>query len=236
MLHIENIDVYYGKIQVLKDVSLSVHDGELVTLIGSNGAGKSTTLRTISGLLRPRSGRILYDGKPIDQLPPHEIVNLGVVQCPEGRRLFGNLTVSENLRLGAVAAHSQSSVERLRREVFELFPRLEQRRKQSASTLSGGEQQMLAIGRALMAQPKLLLLDEPSLGLAPLLVESVFSIIRRIRAQGVTILLVEQNAWQALAVADRGYVMETGKIILADSSSALLKNPEVERAYLGGAL
>ncbi len=236
MLQIEAIDVYYSKIQVLKQVSLTVNDGELVTLIGSNGAGKSTTLRAISGLLHPRAGRILYEGKPIDQLPAHEIVNMGIVQCPEGRRLFGHLSVSENLRLGAVTPRSRALYDRTRREVFDLFPRLEERSKQSASTLSGGEQQMLAIGRALMAQPKLLLLDEPSLGLAPLLVESVFSIIKRIHAQGVTVLLVEQNAWQALEVADRGYVMETGKIILADTAKALQKNPEVERAYLGGAV
>jgi len=234
MLRLDNIDVYYGKIQTLKGVSLEVNDGELVTLIGSNGAGKSTTLRTISGLMRPRGGSIVYDGQPIDRLPAHEIVNLGIVHCPEGRRLFGHLTVSENLRLGAVTQRSHSEVERQRREVFELFPRLEERRSQSAASLSGGEQQMLAIGRALMARPKLLLLDEPSLGLAPLLVQSVFATIRRIKAQGVTILLVEQNAWQALEIADRGYVMETGKIILTDSAAVLRTNPQVEQAYLGG--
>lgn len=234
MLQLDNIDVYYGKIQTLKAVSLEVRDGELVTLIGSNGAGKSTTLRTISGLLRPRQGRILYDGTPIEHLPPHDIVNLGVVHCPEGRRLFGHLSVSDNLRLGAVTQRSRARAEQTRRTVYELFPRLEERSRQSASTLSGGEQQMLAIGRALMAQPRLLLLDEPSLGLAPLLVESVFAVIDQIKAQGVTILLVEQNAWKALEVADRGYVMETGKIILADTAEALRTNPEVERAYLGG--
>lgn len=234
MLRLDNIDVYYGKIQTLKGVSLEVNDGELVTLIGSNGAGKSTTLRTISGLLKPRTGSILYGGKPIDHLPPHEIVNLGVVHCPEGRRLFGHLSVSENLRLGAVTGRSRARADQTRRQVYELFPRLEERSRQSASTLSGGEQQMLAIGRALMAQPRLLLLDEPSLGLAPLLVESVFSIIQQIKAQGVTILLVEQNAWKALEVADRGYVMETGKIILADTAEALRTNPQVEHAYLGG--
>jgi len=234
MLRLDNIDVYYGKIQTLKGVSLEVNDGELVTLIGSNGAGKSTTLRTISGLMRPRGGSIVYDGQPIDRLPAHEIVNLGIVHCPEGRRLFGHLTVSENLRLGAVTRHSHDDIERQRREVFELFPRLEERRSQSAATLSGGEQQMLAIGRALMARPRLLLLDEPSLGLAPLLVQSVFATIRRIKAQGVTILLVEQNAWQALEIADRGYVMETGKIILTDSAAVLRTNPQVEQAYLGG--
>ncbi|MBZ0301687.1 MAG: ABC transporter ATP-binding protein [Anaerolineae bacterium] len=234
MLQIDHIDVYYGKIQTLKGVSLTVNDGELVTLIGSNGAGKSTTLRTISGLLRPRHGSITYHGQRLDRLPPHDIVHLGVVHCPEGRRLFGHLTVNENLRLGAVTQTDRTAMERTRREVYDLFPILEERGKQPASTLSGGEQQMLAIGRALMAQPRLLMLDEPSLGLAPLLVESVFAIIRRIKAQGVTILLVEQNAWQALEVADRGYVMETGKIILADAAAALLSNPQVEQAYLGG--
>ncbi|MBE0689345.1 MAG: ABC transporter ATP-binding protein [Anaerolineae bacterium] len=234
MLQIDHIDVYYGKIQTLKDVSLTVNDGELVTLIGSNGAGKSTTLRTISGLLRPRQGSILYDGQPIDHLPPHDIVRLGLVHCPEGRRLFGKLSVGENLRLGAVTQSDSATIERTRREVYELFPKLEERNNQSAATLSGGEQQMLAIGRALMARPKLLLLDEPSLGLAPLLVEALFAIIRQIKARGVTILLVEQNAWLALEVADRGYVMETGKIILADSAAALRTNPQVEEAYLGG--
>ncbi len=234
MLRLDDIDVYYGKIQTLKGVSLTVNDGELVTLIGSNGAGKSTTLRTISGLLRPRRGGITYDGKSIDHLASHEIVNLGIVHCPEGRRLFGHLTVAENLRLGAVTRRSRGAFEQTRREVFDLFPRLEERAGQSASTLSGGEQQMLAIGRALMAHPRLLLLDEPSLGLAPLLIESVFATIRRIKAQGVTILLVEQNAFQALEVADRGYVMETGKIILADTAAALRSNPQVEQAYLGG--
>jgi len=234
MLQIENIDVYYGKIQTLKDVSLRVEDGELVTLIGSNGAGKSTTLRTISGLLRPKQGSITYNGQRIDHLKPHDIVRVGVVHCPEGRRLFGHLTVGENLRLGAVTQTDSAEIERTRGEVYDLFPKLKERNNQSAATLSGGEQQMLAIGRALMSRPKLLLLDEPSLGLAPLLVEALFAIIRQIKARGVTILLVEQNAWLALEVADRGYVMETGKIILADSAAALRTNPQVEEAYLGG--
>ena len=236
MLQIDEIDVYYGKIQTLKSVSLTVNDGELVTLIGSNGAGKSTTLKTISGLLRPRVGTITYNGQRIDHMPSHQIVSLGIVHCPEGRRLFGHLSVAENLRLGAVTRRDRAEIEQARQQVYELFPRLEERKSQSASTLSGGEQQMLAIGRALMSQPKLLLLDEPSLGLAPLLVESVFATIRRIKAQGVTILLVEQNAWQALEIADRGYVMETGSIILADTAAALRANPQVEQAYLGGEL
>ncbi len=236
MLQIDNIDVYYGKIQALRGVSLTVNDGELVALIGSNGAGKSTTLRTISGLLRPRQGSITYNGQPIDKLPSHEIVRLGVVHCPEGRRIFGSLSVNENLRLGAVTQTDGNLIERTRRDVYDLFPRLSERSNQQAGTLSGGEQQMLAIGRAMMSQPKLLLLDEPSLGLAPLLVESVFDIIQQIKARGVTILLVEQNAWQALDIADRGYVMETGKITLSDSAEALLSNPQVEQAYLGGAV
>lgn len=236
MLQIDNIDVYYGKIQALKGVSLTVNDGETVALIGSNGAGKSTTLRTISGLLRPKQGRITYNGQPIDKLPSHEIVQLGVVHCPEGRRIFGSLSVNENLRLGAVTQTDANLIERTRRDVYDLFPRLSERANQQAGTLSGGEQQMLAIGRAMMSQPKLLLLDEPSLGLAPLLVESVFDIIQQIKARGVTILLVEQNAWQALEIADRGYVMETGKITLTDSAAALLTNSQVEQAYLGGAV
>ena len=236
MLQIDNIDVYYGKIQALKGVSLTVNDGELVALIGSNGAGKSTTLRTISGLMRPRQGSITYNGQAIDKMPSHEIVRLGVVHCPEGRRIFGSLSVNDNLRLGAAAQTDSNLVERTRKDVYELFPRLSERGNQQAGTLSGGEQQMLAIGRAMMSQPKLLLLDEPSLGLAPLLVESVFDIIQRIKQRGVTIFLVEQNAWQALEIADRGYVMETGKITLADSAAALLTNPQVEQAYLGGAV
>ncbi len=236
MLQIDNIDVYYGKIHALKGVSLTVNDGELVALIGSNGAGKSTTLRTISGLLRPRQGSISYNGQPIDKLASHDIVRLGIVHCPEGRRIFGSLTVNENLRLGAAAQTDAGLVERTRRDVYDLFPRLAERNHQQAGTLSGGEQQMLAIGRALMSQPKLLLLDEPSLGLAPLLVESVFDIIQKIKERGVTILLVEQNAWQALEIADRGYVIETGNITLTDTAAALLTNPQVEQAYLGGAI
>ena len=234
MLQINDIDVYYGKIQALKGISLTVNDGELVALIGSNGAGKSTTLRTVSALLRPARGSILYNGHPIEKLPSHEIVRLGVVHCPEGRHIFGSLSVNENLRLGAVSQSDRALIERTRHDVYQLFPRLAERAHQQGGTLSGGEQQMLAIGRALMAQPKLLLLDEPSLGLAPLLVESVFDTIRKIRERGVAILLVEQNAWQALEIADRGYVMETGKITMTDTAAALLSNPQVEQAYLCG--
>jgi branched-chain amino acid transport system ATP-binding protein len=234
MLQINDIDVSYGKIQALKGISLVVNDSELVALIGSNGAGKSTTLRTISALLRPSRGSIVYDGKSLDKMASHEIVRLGIVHCPEGRHIFGSLSVNENLSLGGVAQSDRGLLERARRDVYDLFPQLADRRNQQGGTLSGGEQQMLAIGRALMAQPKLLLLDEPSLGLAPLLVEAVFDTIRKIRERGVAILLVEQNAWQALEIADRGYVMETGKITMTDTAAALLANPQVEQAYLGG--
>lgn len=236
MLQLNAIEVYYGKIQALRGVSLIVNPGELVALIGSNGAGKSTTLRTISGLLRPREGSIIYNGQRIDKLPPHQIVRLGIAHCPEGRHIFGRMTVSENLKLGAVTQSDRAGIERSREQVFDLFPRLKERSGQLASTLSGGEQQMLAIGRALMSQPKLVLLDEPSLGLAPLLVESTFAIIQSIKQQGGTILLVEQNARQALAIADRGYVMETGRIILEGSAADLQVNSQVEQAYLGGVL
>jgi len=236
MLQLENLEVFYGKIQALKGVSLTVDDGELVALIGPNGAGKSTTLRAISGLIRPRAGMISYNGQQLDKLPAHQIVRRGVVHCPEGRRIFGRLSVKENLRLGAVSQSDPVVIDRAYKEVYELFPRMEERSGQLSSTLSGGEQQMLAIGRALMARPKLLLLDEPSLGLAPLLIETVFSVIQRIKESGVTILLVEQNAAKALEIADRGYVMETGNITLAATAAELQSNPQVEQAYLGGAL
>ncbi|MBX3083191.1 MAG: ABC transporter ATP-binding protein [Anaerolineae bacterium] len=234
MLQVENIEVYYGKIYALKGVSLTVNEGELVALIGSNGAGKSTTLRTISGLLRPKQGSVTYNGQRIDKIAPHQIVRLGLAHCPEGRRIFGRLSVYENLTLGAVTRTDRAEIERNREQVFDLFPRLKERASQLASTLSGGEQQMLAMGRALMSQPKLLLLDEPSLGLAPMLVTQIFNIVQSIRQRGGTILLVEQNARQALQIADRAYVMETGKIILAGSAAELQANPQVEHAYLGG--
>jgi branched-chain amino acid transport system ATP-binding protein len=235
MLQVENLEVYYGQIQALKGVSLVVNEGELVALIGSNGAGKTTMLRTISGMLRPKQGSISYNGQRIDKIAPHEIVRLGLAHCPEGRRIFGRLSIAENLRVGAVTRHSTAEIERSRAEVYELFPRLKERTTQLASTLSGGEQQMLAIGRAMMSQPKLILLDEPSLGLAPMLVSQIFKIIQNIRQRGGTILLVEQNARQALEIADRAYVMETGKIMLAGSATDLRSNPQVEQAYLGGA-
>ncbi len=234
MLQVENIDVFYGKIHALKGVSLQVGNGELVALIGSNGAGKSTTLRAISGLLRAEQGGISYDGQRLDLLQPHEIARLGISHCPEGRHLFGQLTVQENLRLGAVNQKDPAAIAHAFDEVYSLFPRLKERHRQFAGTLSGGEQQMLAIGRALMSRPKLLMLDEPSLGLAPLVVELIFEVIKGLKEKGGTLLLVEQNARQALAIADRGYVIETGRVILEGSAADLSANPQVEQAYLGG--
>ena len=233
MLELHDVEVYYGSIRALKGVSLTVAEGELVTLIGSNGAGKSTTLKAISGLLRPRVGRMLYRGQSIDHLPSHQIVALGISHCPEQRHIFGRLTVAENLRLGAVQRRDPDGIRRDRERVYELFPVLQERSRQLAGTLSGGEQQMLAIGRALMSRPKLLLLDEPSLGLAPLLVLAIFDTIRQLKGAGTTILLVEQNARLALEVADRGYVMETGRIMLAGTATELKANPQVEHTYLG---
>jgi branched-chain amino acid transport system ATP-binding protein len=232
LLEVHDLQTYYGNIQALKGVSLEVNDGEIVTLIGSNGAGKSTTLRSISGLTPPREGSIRFDGKEIGETPPQEIVRLGVSQAPEGRRCFARMTVRENLELGAFLrrdARIQDDLER----VFDLFPRLKERHKQKAGTMSGGEQQMLAIGRALMSNPRLLLLDEPAMGLAPVLVERIYETIAEINRQGTTILLVEQNANFALDVSHRGYVLETGSVALSDESSALRENPEVQRAYLG---
>ncbi len=235
MLTISNLHVYYGAIRALDGVSLEVQQGEIVTMIGANGAGKSTTIRTISGLVRPRQGEVLFEGKPLHRLPPHQIVTLGVGQAPEGRRVFATMTVRENLELGAYTRHRQKAEVKADLErVLSLFPRLQERITQSAGTLSGGEQQMLAIGRALMGKPRLLLLDEPSLGLAPFLVQSIFRIIQDInQQQGVTILLVEQNAHQALRIAQRGYVLETGRVVLTDTAAALLQNDSVRKAYLG---
>jgi len=234
LLTISDLYVYYGAIRALDGVSLEVKQGEIVTMIGANGAGKSTTIRTVSGLVRPRQGEILFEGKPLHRLPPHEIVKLGVGQAPEGRRVFANMTVRENLELGAYTRQGQAAEVRADLErVFALFPRLKERLGQSAGTLSGGEQQMLAIGRALMARPRLLLLDEPSLGLAPFLVQSIFRILQEINQRGVTILLVEQNAHQALRIAHRGYVLETGRVVLEDTAANLLQNDQVRKAYLG---
>jgi branched-chain amino acid transport system ATP-binding protein len=234
MLTLEKVDVFYGAIQALSEVSLQVNEGEIVTMIGANGAGKSTTIRSISGLVRPRSGKIYFEGADITRLPPHKLVMRGICQSPEGRRIFANLTILENLQLGGYIhrkkhAQLKEDIER----VYHLFPRLRERSSQLAGTLSGGEQQMLAIGRALMARPRLLMLDEPSLGLAPFLVQQIFHIIREINQQGVTILLVEQNAFQALRLASRGYVLETGRVVLEDSADNLLQNEEVKKAYLG---
>ena len=232
LLEVEDIHTYYGNIEALKGVSLTVDEGEVVTLIGSNGAGKSTTLRSISGLTAPREGSIRFDGKEIGETPPQDIVRLGISQSPEGRHCFQRMTVRENLELGAFLRRDQRIVDDLDR-VFDLFPRLKERESQKAGTMSGGEQQMLAIGRALMAEPKLLLLDEPSMGLAPVLVERIYETVAEINRQGTTILLVEQNANFALEVSARAYVLETGSVALSDKSSVLRDNPEVQRAYLG---
>lgn len=234
MLEVRDVHTYYGNIHALKGISLKVDEGEIVTLLGANGAGKSTTLKTICGLLKPRSGEILLEDAPIHALPAHQVVGLGVAQAPEGRRIFSRLTVQENLEMGAFLRGDKEGVRRDMERVFTLFPRLKERRKQLGGTLSGGEQQMLAIGRALMAHPRLLLLDEPSMGLAPLLVEEIFRVVQQLNAEGTTILLVEQNALMALSVAHRGYVLETGRVVLEGTAAALRENPEVQRAYLGG--
>jgi branched-chain amino acid transport system ATP-binding protein len=233
ILEVSDIHSYYGSIQALKGVSLTVNEGEIVTLLGANGAGKTTTLRSINGLNRPREGTIRFQGSEITTTPPHEIVKRGIAQSPEGRRLFPRMSVTENLEMGAFQRSDRSAIKSDMDRVFELFPRLQERRNQKAGTMSGGEQQMCAIGRALMARPKLLLLDEPSLGLAPIFVERIFDIIRQINEEGTSILLVEQNALMALDAADRGYVLETGRIVLADSASALKTNEEVRKTYLG---
>ena len=233
LLELEATHVHYGAIHALKGVSISVEEGQIVTLVGANGAGKSTTLRAISGLLKPSAGAIRYRGNSIAGRPAHEIVKLGISHVPEGRIVFANLSVADNLDLGAYLRRDRAGIAEDLKRVFRLFPRLEERRRQPSGTLSGGEQQMLAIGRALMARPKLLLMDEPSLGLAPLLVREIFAVIREIRGQGTTIVLVEQNARMALAVADRGYVLETGQIALADEAKALRNNEQVRKTYLG---
>jgi branched-chain amino acid transport system ATP-binding protein len=234
LLRIDNLAVYYGAIQALKGISLHIDSGELLAIVGANGAGKTTLLRTLSGVLKARSGSIRFSGRELTRLSAFDIVGLGIAHSPEGRQLFGGLTVLENLKLGAVQRTDRAAISDDLERVFELFPVLKERRLQRAGTLSGGEQQMLAIGRALMARPRLLLLDEPSLGLAPLLVERIFGVIQRLKAEHVTLLLVEQNARMALDVADRAYVMETGRIKLRGTAAELAANPEVERAYLGG--
>jgi branched-chain amino acid transport system ATP-binding protein len=233
ILELEDVHTYYGSIHAIKGVSLDVYEGEVVTLIGANGAGKSTTLRSINGLNHPRKGRIRFQGRDITQESPHDVVKMGISQSPEGRRLFPRMSVMENLEMGAFQRDDRAGIRESLDRVFELFPRLEERRSQRAGTMSGGEQQMCAIGRALMAQPKLLLLDEPSMGLAPIFVERIFEIVVEINKQGTPILLVEQNALMALDVADRGYVMETGVIALADEAKALAQNEQVRKTYLG---
>ena len=234
MLKIENLEVAYGNIKAIKGISLEVNQGEIVTLIGSNGAGKSTTLRAISGILKPRSGSITFNGERIDGVEGHEIVAKGICQSPEGRRIFPKMTVDENLDLGAFLRNDKNEIAHDRQRVLELFPRLQERIDQKAGTMSGGEQQMLAVGRALMGSPKLLLLDEPSMGLAPVLVEMIFETIEKINKQGTTILLVEQNALAALNVADRAYVLESGSIKMSGKAKDLISNDEVTKAYLGG--
>lgn len=234
MLLLEDINVYYGAIHALKGISFQVNQGEIVTLIGSNGAGKSTCLKTISGLLRPKSGNITFEAENLAVVPPQNIVAKGISQVPEGRRVFANMSVAENLELGAYLQKNNNEIKKSMERVFELFPRLKERRSQLAGTLSGGEQQMLAMGRALMSKPKLMLLDEPSMGLAPILVKQIFDIIKEINASGMTILLVEQNAHMALSVASRAYVLETGKIVLSGKASELAASEEVRKAYLGG--
>jgi len=236
ILELEDVHTYYGSIQALKGISLNVNQGEIVTLIGANGAGKSTTLRSINGLNSPRRGRIRFQGRDITYASAHDIVEQGISQSPEGRRLFPRMSVLENLEMGTFQRADRSNGKAVGEDlerVYELFPRLNERKQQKAGTLSGGEQQMVAIGRALMARPKLLLLDEPSMGLAPIFVERIFEIIREINSQGTPILLVEQNALMALDVANRGYVLETGKIALADDAKKLKENPDVQRTYLG---
>jgi branched-chain amino acid transport system ATP-binding protein len=233
MLEVDSIDTYYGNIRALKGVSLSVNEGEIVTLIGANGAGKSTTLNTISGLRRPRKGGVFLEGEPIHELPPHVIVTKGVSQAPEGRKVFSRLTVMENLEMGAFTRTDKAGIARDLERVFTLFPRLKERASQVGGTLSGGEQQMLSMGRALMARPRVFLLDEPSMGLAPILVENIFETIQEINQEGTTILLVEQNALMALSVANRGYVLQTGEIVLHDTAENLQKNEMVRKAYLG---
>ena len=234
MLQVKEIDVYYGAIHALKKLSLEVEQGSIVTLIGANGAGKTTTLKSISGLLRPKTGSIVFKGTDINKVAPEKIVGLGISQVPEGRRVFATMTVMENLEMGAYLRRDKKGMEEDMENVFTRFPRLKERRKQLAGTLSGGEQQMLAIGRALMARPQLMLMDEPSMGLAPLLVKEIFSIIKDINERGTTILLVEQNANMALSIADKAYVIETGEIILQGNAQELMNSPEVKKAYLGG--
>jgi len=235
LLTVRDLHVYYGNVHALKGINLAVGQGEIVTLLGANGAGKSTTLRTISGLLQPQQGEVSFQDTLLNHMPAHKIVNMGLSHAPEGRKIFATLTVQENLNMGAYSRNDRQGIEESRQRVFRLFPRLRERQRQLAGTLSGGEQQMLAIGRALMSRPRLLMLDEPSLGLAPMLVRAIFDTIRDINEQGVTILLVEQNARAALRLADRAYVLETGQIALSGSASELMRSERARKAYLGEA-
>ena len=232
LLNVNDINVYYGSIHAIKGISFEVNEGEIVTLIGANGAGKSTTLNTVSGLLRAKTGSVIFDDQDIGNVAPHNIVKMGMAHCPEGRRVFSQMTVEENLQMGGFT-RSPSEIPQSMEEVYEQFPRLKERRRQIAGTLSGGEQQMLAMGRALMSKPKLLLLDEPSMGLSPILVSQIFDIIEQLHKAGTTILLVEQNAQMALSIATRGYVLETGKVVLTGEGHDLLENDAVRKAYLG---
>ncbi|HSQ78389.1 MAG TPA: ABC transporter ATP-binding protein [Nitrospirota bacterium] len=233
MLEVRNIDVFYGDVQVVWDISFEVKQGEVVALIGANGAGKSTTLKTVSGLLRPKNGEVLFQGQPVHAIAPFHLIELGIAHCPEARRLFVEMTVEENLDMGSLKGEARKQRDRTKEMVFTLFPRLKERRRQPARTLSGGEQQMVAIGRGLMALPKLLMFDEPSLGLAPILVREIFDVIRKIRQEGTTVLIVEQNVKQSLDIADRAYVLETGKVVMQGTGTALLNDPHVRSAYLG---
>ncbi|ONI46094.1 ABC transporter ATP-binding protein [Candidatus Epulonipiscium fishelsonii] len=234
MLEVKNINVYYENIQALKDVNFNINQGEIVTLIGANGAGKTTTLQALSGMVPVRSGEIIFEDKPLTNIEAHELINLGIAHVPEGRRIFSKMTVIENLELGAYKVNDKNQISEDMEKMFKSFPRLEERKTQIAGTMSGGEQQMLAIARALMSRPKLLLMDEPSMGLAPVLVHEIFKIIQDINKQGVTIVLVEQNANMALKIANRGYVLETGKVVLSGTGLDLLNNSAVKEAYLGG--
>ncbi len=233
MLHVENIQVYYGVINAIKGVSFEVNEGEVIALIGANGAGKTTILHTITGLVAPSSGKILFEGHDLLKTPAHKIISLGMAHVPEGRRIFQQLTVYENLKLGAYTLRSKEKIEQNLSYIYTHFPRLEERKNQVAGTLSGGEQQMLAMGRALMSNPKILLMDEPSMGLSPLLVSEIFKIIKEVSEEGTTVLLVEQNAKKALSIADRAYVLETGKIVMQGKADALASDPRIQAAYLG---
>ena len=233
MLEVKNLEVYYGVIQAIKGISFEVNEGEVIALIGANGAGKTTTLQTITGMLQPKAGEIIFEGKDISKIPGHKIVSMGMAHVPEGRRVFAELSVYENLKLGAYTRKDKKEIEETLARVYKSFPRLEERKNQLAGTLSGGEQQMLAMGRALMSKPKIILMDEPSMGLSPILVEEIFHIIREISAGGTTVLLVEQNAKKALAIADRAYVLETGNIVLSGDAKEMMSNDSIKKAYLG---